>query len=150
MLSTATNSKDLHSEARNSMARQEKRNVIILAVLTLTIVVVFSSYTYLISQTFPPKKVGSIVIGNAQSFECDTLVYIAQNQNYFANNGLNVTILNYTSGMFQITHGDLNWKNQTIGHSSKAWEDTMINAEIESFLSRNRITVSLQYVPTCG
>ncbi len=41
----------------------------------------------------------SIVIGNAQSFECDTLVYIAQQQNYFAKNNLNITILNYTSGM---------------------------------------------------
>lgn len=41
----------------------------------------------------------SITIGNAQSLECDTLTYIAEDQNFFAENGLNVTIRDYTSGM---------------------------------------------------
>lgn len=41
----------------------------------------------------------SITIGNAQSLECDTLIYIADDQNFFAKNGLNVTIRDYTSGM---------------------------------------------------
>ena len=41
----------------------------------------------------------SITIGNAQSLECDTLIYIAEDQNFFAQNGLNVTIRVYTSGM---------------------------------------------------
>ena len=40
----------------------------------------------------------SITIGNAQSFECDTLIYIAMEQDFFRNNGLNVAIKNYTSG----------------------------------------------------
>ena len=40
----------------------------------------------------------SITIGNAQSFECDTLIYIAGDQGFFRDNGLNVTIKNYTSG----------------------------------------------------
>ncbi|MGZ6210106.1 MAG: ABC transporter substrate-binding protein [Syntrophales bacterium] len=40
-----------------------------------------------------------ITIGNAQSLECDTLTYIAEDQNFFAQNGLNVTIRDYTSGM---------------------------------------------------
>lgn len=41
----------------------------------------------------------SITIGNAQSLECDTLTYIAEDQNFFAQNDLNVTIRDYTSGM---------------------------------------------------
>lgn len=41
----------------------------------------------------------SITIGNAQSLECDTLTYIAEDRNFFAENGLNVTIRDYTSGM---------------------------------------------------
>lgn len=41
----------------------------------------------------------SITIGNAQSLECDTLIYIAEDQNFFAGNGLNATIRDYASGM---------------------------------------------------
>jgi len=44
-------------------------------------------------------KFESITIGNAQSFECDTLVYLAQDQDFLVQNGLNVSIMNYTSGM---------------------------------------------------
>lgn len=41
----------------------------------------------------------SITVGNAQTLEADTLVYVAQEQNFFAKNGLKVTIKEYTSGM---------------------------------------------------
>ncbi len=58
-----------------------------------------SSFVYLNSQRPHKKTANNVVIGNAQSFECDTLVYIAQQRNYFAENGLNVTVMNYTSGM---------------------------------------------------
>lgn len=81
------------------MTLPKKRNLIAIAVIVLVIIIVLSSLIYLNFQVPPPKKVDSIIIGNAQSFECDTLVYIAQEQNYFVQNGLNVTIMNYTSGM---------------------------------------------------
>ncbi len=81
------------------MATLKKRKFLVLAVIVLSIVVILSSYAYLNSQMVSPKQTDSIIIGNAQSFECDTLVYIAQQQNYFAQNGLNITIMNYTSGM---------------------------------------------------
>jgi len=37
------------------------------------------------------------------------------------------------------------WKITRFGHASKEKNDSRINAEIRSSLSRNRITVSLQY-----
>lgn len=46
----------------------------------------------------------------------------------------------------QIIRGNLgNWKITRYGHASKARENTRINAEIKSSLSRKRITVSMQY-----
>jgi GNAT superfamily N-acetyltransferase len=46
----------------------------------------------------------------------------------------------------QIIRGNLkNWKVTRFGHASRGRNDSRINAEIRSSLSRNRITVSLQY-----
>ncbi len=73
-----------------------KKVIAITALLVAAIL--FSSFIYLTFNLSSPQKVDSITIGNAQSFECDTLVYIAQQENYFGQNALNVTIANYTSG----------------------------------------------------
>jgi GNAT superfamily N-acetyltransferase len=49
----------------------------------------------------------------------------------------------------QIIRGQLdNWKIARYGHASKGRENTKINNEIRSSLSRKRITVSLKYIPT--
>jgi GNAT superfamily N-acetyltransferase len=49
----------------------------------------------------------------------------------------------------QIIHGHLeNWKITRFGHATTARENTRINSEIRSSLSRKRITVSLRYVPS--
>jgi len=49
----------------------------------------------------------------------------------------------------QIIRGRMeNWKITRFGHASKAKENTRINNEIRSSLSRKRITVSMQYIPT--
>jgi hypothetical protein len=46
----------------------------------------------------------------------------------------------------QIIRGNMeNWKISRYGHASKGRGNTRINNEIRSSLSRNRITVSLQY-----
>ena len=46
----------------------------------------------------------------------------------------------------QIIRGSMkSWKITRFGHASKEKNDSRINAEIRSSLSRNRITVSLQY-----
>ncbi len=49
----------------------------------------------------------------------------------------------------QIIRGNLdNWRITRFGHASTGRGDSRINNEIRSSLSRNRITVSLKYVPT--
>ena len=49
----------------------------------------------------------------------------------------------------QIIRGNLiNWKISRFGHASKGRGDTRINRGLESSLSRKRITVSLQYLPS--
>jgi GNAT superfamily N-acetyltransferase len=46
----------------------------------------------------------------------------------------------------QIIRGGINgWKVSRFGHASKGKENSKINNEIRNSLSRNRITVSLQY-----
>jgi len=48
----------------------------------------------------------------------------------------------------QIIHGSMNnWKIIRFGHASKGKGNTTINNELRKSLSRNRITVSLQYIP---
>jgi GNAT superfamily N-acetyltransferase len=48
----------------------------------------------------------------------------------------------------QIIRGDMKgWKVARFGHASKGKENSKINSEIETSLSRKRITVSLQYAP---
>jgi NitT/TauT family transport system substrate-binding protein len=74
-----------------------KRFVWILAVIVVA-VVVLSSFVYISSQQGYVGQTESITVGNAQSFECDTLVYVAAEQGLFTKNGLNVSIQNYTSG----------------------------------------------------
>lgn len=47
----------------------------------------------------------------------------------------------------QVIRGNLKkWKIKRFGHASKGREDTRINKELRRSLSRNRITVSLEYV----
>jgi GNAT superfamily N-acetyltransferase len=47
----------------------------------------------------------------------------------------------------QIIRGNMeNWKITRFGHASKGRGNTRINNEIRGSLSRNRITVSLQYI----
>ena len=49
----------------------------------------------------------------------------------------------------QIIRGGMkNWKIKRVGHASKGKGNTRINNELHSSLSRNRITVSMQYIPT--
>ncbi len=49
----------------------------------------------------------------------------------------------------QIIRGNLkNWKISRFGHASKGRGDTRINNGLRSSLSRKRITVSMQFVPT--
>jgi GNAT superfamily N-acetyltransferase len=49
----------------------------------------------------------------------------------------------------QIIRGNMkNWRITRFGHASRGRGDTRINGELQSSLSRKRITVSLKYDPT--
>ena len=71
----------------------------VILIIVLVLAAVFGALFYLNSQNPFAAEIEPITIGNAQSFECDTLVHISEDQNFFAENGLNVTIRDYTSGM---------------------------------------------------
>jgi GNAT superfamily N-acetyltransferase len=47
----------------------------------------------------------------------------------------------------QLVRGNNCWKITRFGHASQGRGDTRINSEIHSSLSRNRITVSMMYIP---
>jgi len=48
----------------------------------------------------------------------------------------------------QIIHGSMkNWRVVRFGHASEGKGNTRINGELRSSLSRNRITVSMRYIP---
>jgi hypothetical protein len=60
----------------------------------------------------------------------------------------NVIFIDGTSNP-QIIRGNMgNWKITRFGHASKGRGNTRINNGLYSSLSRNRITVSMQYIPT--
>ncbi len=49
----------------------------------------------------------------------------------------------------QILHGSLaNWKVSRFGHASKGVGNTRMNNELRSSLSRKRITITLQHIPS--
>ena len=49
----------------------------------------------------------------------------------------------------QITRGSMEtWRITRFGHASKGKENTRMNNEIRGSLSRKRITVSMQYIPS--
>lgn len=75
-----------------------KRSTIVLITFVLVLIVAFSSFVYLSSQKPYNGEVESITVGTAFN-EVNSLIYIANDQKYFAANGLNVTIKSYISGL---------------------------------------------------
>jgi ABC-type nitrate/sulfonate/bicarbonate transport system substrate-binding protein len=80
------------------MAAVKKRNFIVLAVIILVIAIVLSSFVYLNSQKPYSGAIESITVG-MQSQEINSLIYIANDQQYFNSQGLNVTIKTYPSSL---------------------------------------------------
>lgn len=88
------------------MVTLRRRNWVVIAVIILVISIVLSSFVYINSQKPYTGNVDSISLG-VIPLELNSLIYIADNQNYFAANGLNVTFKSYNSG-FAATQGMLN------------------------------------------
>jgi ABC-type nitrate/sulfonate/bicarbonate transport system substrate-binding protein len=74
-----------------------KRNLIVLAVIILVAAIVLSSFVYLNSQKTYFGKVETIKVAYSP-FESLTLFWVAENRNFFSQNGLNVTSLKYDTG----------------------------------------------------
>jgi ABC-type nitrate/sulfonate/bicarbonate transport system substrate-binding protein len=80
---------------------QKTTTGIIILIIALGIAIIFGAW-YL--QGSPQKYSGppeSVIIGTPP-LELSALIYIAQDQNFFADNGLNVTIKNYDSGLYAV------------------------------------------------
>jgi len=88
------------------MTAIKKRNLVVIAVIILVVAIVVSSFIYLNFQKPYSGNVESISIGTIP-LKTNSLIYIANNENYFAANGLNVTFKNYGSGA-QAMQGMLN------------------------------------------
>ena len=88
----------------------KKRALIITATLVLIVAVVLSSFIYLNSQKPYTGKVDTVTIGVLPN-EASALIYIADNQHYFSDNGLNLVFKSYTSGgtaMEGVLNGEVN------------------------------------------
>ncbi len=79
------------------MVTTKKRNLIVIAVAILVVAIVLSSFVYLNSQKPYSGKMESISVAFSP-FESVTLFWVAFNQNFFSQNGLNVTSQIYTTG----------------------------------------------------
>ena len=80
------------------MIMPKRRYIIISVAAILVVAIVLSSFVYLNLQKPYAGKVESITFGSLPN-ETNSLVYVANDQKYFAANGLNITFKNYASGV---------------------------------------------------
>jgi NitT/TauT family transport system substrate-binding protein len=74
---------------------------IIIIIIAVVVAIIFG---VLYLQNSPQKYSGppeSVVVGTPPQ-DTSALIYIAQDQNFFADNGLNVTIKNYDAGLYAV------------------------------------------------
>jgi len=79
------------------MAMLRKRNLVVIAVIILTVAIILSSFVYLNSQK-PATEAGESIDIAYSPFESSTLFWVAEQQGYFNQNDLDVTIHKYNSG----------------------------------------------------
>jgi NitT/TauT family transport system substrate-binding protein len=78
-----------------------KRKIIVLSVAVLIVVVILGSFVYLNSQRFYIGNVESVTFGDLP-FATSALVYVAQNQNFFAANGISLVVKSSATGQANI------------------------------------------------
>ena len=81
------------------MAGKNKRTLIVIEVVILVVAIVLSSFVNLNFQEYFTGKTDNVSLGNffGTSEPYAVLVYIAQNQHFFAQNDINLTIADYSS-----------------------------------------------------
>ena len=77
--------------------QKKKRNFIVIAAVILIVAIVLSSFVYLSYQKTYTGSIEPITLGIYPS-EYSSLIYIANDKQYFAENGLQITLKNYASG----------------------------------------------------
>ncbi len=77
--------------------QKPKRVVLLFVVVVAVLAVAFSSFFFLNSQRFPG-NLQSVTYGNLP-LETSGLIYVAQSQGFFRQNGLNVVVRNYDTGI---------------------------------------------------
>ena len=80
------------------MSGSKKRKFFVVMVFLMVLVIAISLFVYLGSQKPYTGKVESITVGTIPN-EAASLFFIANDRQYFAENGLNVTFKNYLSGL---------------------------------------------------
>ena len=88
------------------------KKTIVLAAVLLVAVIIISSFVYLNSQKTYAGQIESITMGMLPN-ENAALIYVAQNQQYFIANGINLTLRDYISGVTAID-GLLNGKADVV------------------------------------
>jgi NitT/TauT family transport system substrate-binding protein len=94
----------------DSFKKHTKRLVLVSVVIFLVVAVFSSSFFYLNSQNSYPNKLDNMSFGDIGSDPLAALVHVAQDQNLFAKNGINLTITNYVTGPNNI-NATLNYKD---------------------------------------
>jgi NitT/TauT family transport system substrate-binding protein len=110
----------------------ERRNVVIFAMVTLVVAVIISSFVYLNFQKPYSGNVESISVGFLPN-EYATLIYIANDQQYFSANGLNVTLKSYSSGSTAVNSVINGEVNVAIASEFVLVEDAFANANVSTF-----------------
>jgi len=119
--------------------RPLKRFSIILTVIVLILAVVLGSFLYLNSQRGYVGNVESLIVGMEPN-QVNLLVYVAENQRYFAANGLNVTIKDYASGSAAVNgllNGEVNVATSTefvVANNALANQSIQTFGVIDKFL----------------
>ena len=110
-----------------------KRRIIVIVVAILVAAIIFSSFLYLSYQKLYTGKVESISVGMEPN-QVNLIVYVAEN-NYFATNGLNVTMKDYSSGAAAV-NGLLNGEvNIATASEFVVARNAVDNESIQTFVS---------------
>jgi NitT/TauT family transport system substrate-binding protein len=116
------------------MVTLKRRNLVALAVILLVSTVVLSSFVFFYSQKNYSGKIESVTLGILPN-ETSSLIYVAQNQKYFADNGLNIIFKDYASGA-AATQGMLNGTvNLAVAAEFVLAEEALANASLCTFAS---------------
>ncbi len=116
------------------MVTLKRRNLVALAVIILVSTIVLSSFVFINSQKPYSGKVESVTLGILPN-ETSSLIYVALDQKYFVNNGLNIIFKDYASGA-AAAEGMLNGEvNLAVAAEFVVAEEALGNASLCTFAS---------------